>query len=48
MESMEAKINVIRPAAGPETDMFEPLANPTIIPPTTPAIKPETTGTPDA
>ena len=34
---------VINPAAGPETPMLLLLINPTTIPPTTPAIKPEKT-----
>jgi hypothetical protein len=37
-----------RPAAGPLTPKADPLAKPTIIPPTRPAIIPENKGAPDA
>jgi hypothetical protein len=38
----------VRPAAGPETDMFELLRNPTTRPPTIPEITPDNGGAPDA
>ena len=34
------------PAAGPETPILDPLKDPTITPPTIPAIKPENKGAP--
>lgn len=38
----------VRPAAGPETLMWERLMLPTTIPPTTPAIMPDNGGAPEA
>ncbi len=37
-----------RPAAGPLTPICEPLKEPTIIPPTIPAINPDIRGAPEA
>jgi len=37
-----------KPAAGPETLIFEVLKNPMTIPPTIPEITPESGGAPDA
>lgn len=42
------KTIAVKPAAGPETDMFELLINPTTNPPTIPAITPDNGGAPDA
>ena len=38
----------VRPAAGPETEIFELLIVPTTKPPTIPAITPDKGGAPDA
>ena len=43
---MAAKTMAANPAAGPETPILEPLNEPTIIPPTIPAINPEKSGAP--
>lgn len=42
------KTIAVRPAAGPETDMFELLINPTTIPPIIPEIIPDNGGAPEA
>lgn len=38
----------VSPAAGPDTDIFELLRNPTTNPPTIPEITPDKGGAPDA
>jgi hypothetical protein len=45
---MAVKTIKARPAAGPLTPNDEPLAIPTIIPPTIPAMMPEKSGAPEA
>lgn len=45
---MHSRTIIVRPAAGPETLMGEPLRYPITIPPTIPAIKPEIGGAPEA
>ncbi|GGE64086.1 hypothetical protein GCM10008020_05350 [Massilia psychrophila] len=43
---MEARIIVVKPAAGPLTLTFEPLKNPATMPPIMPAMTPENIGAP--
>ena len=45
---IEAATTVVRPAAGPETDICELLINPITMPPIIPAIIPESGGAPEA
>ena len=45
---MPFKTITVKPAAGPVTLTFEPLARATTIPPTIPAMIPENSGAPDA
>ena len=46
--SIAVKTITVRPAAGPETLSWEPLAHETTRPPMMPAIIPEKSGAPDA
>ena len=45
---MAVKTIAVSPAAGPETEMFELLMEPTTSPPTMPAIIPDSGGAPEA
>ena len=45
---IDSRTIAARPAAGPETLIFEVLKNPMTIPPTIPEITPESGGAPDA
>lgn len=45
---MAVKTIAVNPAAGPETEIFELLMNPTTRPPTIPAMIPDKGGAPEA